>query len=521
MNQFYNLVYGDYLQRTRSYAFLITLAVSLYAAYLFVPAQEANYTTLKIGHYVGVNNSAWSGYVTAMMTSVFLSWIGFYLVNSNIKKDIDTGLGMIIAATPITNFQYLLAKALSNFMVLMTITSIIALMSASVFLIRPGTYAFELQHFIVPFLVITLPTLFVVASLAVFAEVLLYRYTILMNTCYFFLFTALLPAQQYIIPALDVMGIRAVTVGMQNLVGQQFQEYDTVIGMGFHVGKKGNLTYFEFKGLAWTAFLLLTRLLWVSAGFALVYVSGLLFHRFDISSRRKKEKKNGVLDVDEPLDLSLTPSLKDIKLSELPKIKPSFGIGLLIQTELRLLFRRGPKWLWLVNIAGMITLIFTPIHIAHLLVLPILWFLQIMRWSDLATKEKTYRIHYFSFASYKPVSRLFLAQILAGIILAIGLSLPLIIRYVILMQLLPLASIFIGAIFIVVCAVLLGLLSGGKKLFEILFFSLTYCNVNKVPAMDYFGAINTGINYVGLMTALVIVISGLSLIWRRMEISRV
>jgi hypothetical protein len=521
MNQFYKLVYGDYLQRTRSYAFLITLAVSLYAAYLFVPAQEANYTTLKIGHYVGVNNSAWTGYVTAMMTSIFLSWIGFYLVNSNIKKDIDTGLGMIIAATAVTNFRYLLAKALSNFMVLLTMTAIISLMSAMVFLIRQGTYSFEIQHFIVPFLVITLPTLFVVASLAVFGEVVLYRYTILMNICYFFLFTALLPAQKYIIPVLDVMGIKTVTASMQNLVSQQFHEHHTTIGMGFHIGKKGKLTYFEFKGLEWSGLVLMTRLLWISAGFALVYVSTLLFHRFDISPRRKKEKKTRVLNPDQRVDGTLSPSLKDIKLSRLPAIEPSFGIGLLIRTELTLLLRKGPKWLWLVNIAGMITLIFTPIHIAHLLVLPVLWFLQIMRWSDLATKEKTYRIHYFSFASYKPVSRLFLAQILAGILLSVGLSLPLVFRYAILMQLMPLASILIGGIFIVVCAVLLGLLSGGKKLYEILFFSLTYCNVNKVPALDYFGAINTGINYVALMTALVIVITGWSLIWRKMEISRV
>src|SRR5580698_2105983 len=73
MRTFYRIVISDYKQRTRSYAFLITLAISLYFAYSFIPAADANYTTVRIGNYVGVQNAAWIGYVTAMMTSVFLS----------------------------------------------------------------------------------------------------------------------------------------------------------------------------------------------------------------------------------------------------------------------------------------------------------------------------------------------------------------------------------------------------------------------------------------------------------------
>lgn len=520
MNQFFNLVYGDYLQRTRSYGFLITLAVSLYAAYIFVPTQEDNYTTLRIGQYVGVNNSAWTGYVTAMMTSLFLSWIGFYLVNSTVKKDMDTGVGTIIAATSITNFHYLLSKALSNFMVLLTIMGIISLMSATVFLLRPGVYSFEPLHFITPFLVITLPTLFFVSSFAVCAEVILHRYTTFVNICFFILFISLLPAQQNIIPAFDVLGIKTATTGMQDLVSHQFHEQHTKIGMGFYIGSKLNLKTFEFEGLNWTALIILTRLLWMTAGLAIVYVSALLFHRFDISPKRKKEKKAVSALTEEVLTKPASP-LKEIRLTDLPAIKPSFGIGLLIKTELLLLFRKGPKWLWLVNIAGMLALFFVTTDLAHTILLPVLWFLQIMRWSDLATKEKTYRIHYFTFASYQPVSRLFLAQVLAGMILSLGLSTPLLLRYAIAMDIMPVISILLGALFIVSCAVLIGLISGGKKLFEILFFCLTYGNVHKIPAVDYFGGVNTSINYVGIMAGLVIIVAGLSFIWRKMEISRV
>jgi len=107
MKPFLTIIKSDYLQRTRSYAFLITLCASLAIAYTFVPEPNANYSTIRIADHVGYYNSAWFGYVTAIMTSIFLSLIGFYLVNSGIKKDIETRVGQIIAATPISNFKYL------------------------------------------------------------------------------------------------------------------------------------------------------------------------------------------------------------------------------------------------------------------------------------------------------------------------------------------------------------------------------------------------------------------------------
>jgi len=520
MGQFYKLVYGDYMQRTRSYAFLITLAISLYAAYSFVPTQDANYTTLRIGKYLGVNNSAWTGYLTAMMTSIFLSAIGFYLVNSNIKKDVDTGVGMIVATTSITNFRYLLSKAAGNFMVLLSIMIIIGMMSAVVFLIRPGNYSFELMPFITPFLFITTPTLFFISSLAVFAEVVLHRYTIVMNIVFLFLFFSLLPAQQNIPAVLDLMGTKTVITTMETLVRESYHEQNTAFGMGFHVGNKGILKPFTFEGVNWTVFYVITRLLWMGLGLALIYVSSLLFHRFDITESVKKQKKQKPAKVDDSVTVALVKNLKEIRLAALPKIKPAFGIIPLIKTELLMLYRKGPKWMWLLNLGGMIALAFAPLTIAHQIVMPVLWFLQIGRWSDLATKEKTNRIHYFTFASYKPLTRLFSAQLVAGITLSISLAAPLLLRYAIAGEFLPVITLLLGAIFIVLSAVFTGILSGGKKLFEILFFFLTYCNMNKVPVLDYFGALNHGNSYVTLMAVLLIILAAASFLYRKFEISR-
>ncbi|RZK17253.1 MAG: hypothetical protein EOO43_13680, partial [Flavobacterium sp.] len=185
MQYLYMIVKNDYLQRTRSYSFLITLAVTVFMAYSFVPAQDANYTTLSASGYKGVYNSAWVGYVSGIMTTVMLSYYGFVLVNSGIKKDIETEVGLIIATTPISNFKYLLCKQLSNYLVLLTIVAITLVVSIGVFFYRGTGYPFILSNFLLPYLFFAVPALFVVASLAIVGEVFLGKRNILQFIVYF------------------------------------------------------------------------------------------------------------------------------------------------------------------------------------------------------------------------------------------------------------------------------------------------------------------------------------------------
>jgi hypothetical protein len=80
------------------------------------------------------------------------------------------------------------------------------------------------------------------------------------------------------------------------------------------------------------------------------------------------------------------------------------------------------------------------------------------------------------------------SQILAGIILTTGLALPVMLRYTIAGDFYTIFNLINGAIFVVLLAVALGILSGGKKLFEIVFFFITYCIVEKLPVTDYIGS---------------------------------
>jgi hypothetical protein len=98
----YHLARADFFQRTRSYSFLITLGVTLYVAYGFVPPNHSSYATMTISGHRGVYNSAYLGSLMALLISPFLSLAGFYLVKNCIDRDIQTGVGQILATTTLS-----------------------------------------------------------------------------------------------------------------------------------------------------------------------------------------------------------------------------------------------------------------------------------------------------------------------------------------------------------------------------------------------------------------------------------
>lgn len=511
MKYSYNIIKADYLQRTRSYFFLITLAITVYAAYSFVPPTNAAYTTLSVTGYRGAFNSAWVGYISATMTTVMLSLYGFLLVNSGIKKDIDTEVGLIVATTPVTNFGYLLTKLFSNFLVLLTIAGITFAVSMVMFLVRGSGYPFIFANFIIPYILFALPALFLVSGLAVVAEVFLGKRSILQFIIYFFICGAVMAGINIPKPGIpsavfDPFGLSLVTGSIKSQINAEFHENIKQVSFGFIFSKHKAFRTFEWNGVNWTSIFIFSRLLWIAFSLVLVYISSFFFHRFDFNQSVSKKKKAAAYK--ETGKAEIKPILNE---GPLPPIVIDYSILPFIKTELLLLIRKSSKWFWLVSGGVWIAMLFAPLDIAHAYLLPAIWFLQVTRWSELVTKEQTNRLHYFTYSSYKPLQRMLPAQILAGIILAILLALPVIGRYLIAFNFNAIINILCGAIFIVLLAVCLGIVSGGKKLFEIVFFMLTYAATKKIPAIDYIGAtIHT--DHTGYITVLLMLILSLGLI---------
>ncbi|TCP24977.1 hypothetical protein EV195_1047 [Tenacibaculum skagerrakense] len=479
------LIKYSYLQRVRNYNFLITLCASLAVAYTFVPAPDANYSTIRIVDYVGHYNSAWFGYVSAIMSSLFLSLVGFYLINGGIKIDIQTKVGQIIATTKVNNSTYLFSKVISGFLILLTILGIVLIMNIALFHLYNENFPFEIFQFIKPYLIITIPTLFCIAVLAVAFEVFFRKYIILQNIGFFFLFSFLMLSsrtrEDYF--SFDMLGTQIVMNKMENQV-RELTQGDRIkeLSIGYVIGNKNATKKFHFNGMEFPYSFVISRILWVTLGALLIFLITGFFHRFSLNEKsvQKTPKiaiKTGITN-------------KEIYISGLSKLTTNFSILPLLKTELLLLIRKGEKWFWFINTIGMLLLAILPLEIAHQFVLPILWFSQVSRISELTTKEFTNKVHYFAFASFKPLHRLLISQLLASSILLIFLAIPLLARLILVSNFIALSSIILGGIFLVFLAAAFGIITKGKKLFEIVFFMITYININKIPFMDYFGALS-------------------------------
>jgi hypothetical protein len=62
----------------------------------------------------------------SIIAAFFIGWFGFYLVKGSVARDRETGVGQIMATTPLTRPLYTLGKWISNFAVLMLMVVILA-----------------------------------------------------------------------------------------------------------------------------------------------------------------------------------------------------------------------------------------------------------------------------------------------------------------------------------------------------------------------------------------------------------
>jgi hypothetical protein len=94
----WHLVKADFLTRVRRTSFFLTLGFAVLLGY----ETFAGHVVMQLDDYRGIYNSAWVGALMAVVTSSFLTLVGFYIVKGSILRDETTRVGQILAATPMT-----------------------------------------------------------------------------------------------------------------------------------------------------------------------------------------------------------------------------------------------------------------------------------------------------------------------------------------------------------------------------------------------------------------------------------
>lgn len=510
MNTLLRAVKYDFLQRIRSYSFLLVLCATLLITYHFVPAPGASYSTVRFGTITGTYNLVWISYVSAIMTAVFLSLAGSYLVNAGIKKDMDTQIGPIIASTASSNFKYLLLKSSSNFLVLLSILVPVVVMTFCRFYLQPGQESFSLTTFILPFGIICIPALFITAVLAVVFEVVFRKQYTLKNIVYFFFFTFLLMGSNFQKNSnFDLIGTRYLTNHLASQIEAAYPDSATQLSIGFVINDTAAQQAFTFTETSWHGYFIGSRILWMLGSLLLLVICALFFHRFSVKPTSVRT---------EPRPETNKHLLGKMDLSALAIGSVDYTILPLIKTEYLLLLRSAHKWHYVIMFSGFFTSMLAPLYISTQYILPLLWFLQVRKLGSLGSKEFQYNTHLLSFSTYKPLHRLAVAQGIACVLFLLSLAIPVLIRLSIIGQFASVLGIGIGSILISTLAFSLGTLTKNNKLFELLFFGLTYAFLNRVPFADFLNLYTAPYTLTNTWIAMSILFLIISIVVRRKQV---
>ena len=503
LRRLYYLARADFLERVRRHGFLVALVFSVYAAYLFLPPNPSSYATLKLGEYRGVYNSAWIGTAVAMLCTVFISMVGFFVVKNAVERDRRTRVGEILATTPVTRVQYVLAKTFSNFAVLAAMTLVVAVSCIGMQLIRAEDRTIDIVALFAPFLLLTMPFLLITGAFAVFFEVMPVLRGGVGNIAWIILWSFMLASNfegNPRTPHNDPLGVGIALPSMYDAAEASYAEFEpdsARVSMGFNIRTEGKwvLKTYPWEGISWSAQHLGWRFSWVLLGLAVGTVAAIPFDRFDPSRRgaaatngRRQRRRRKDTQVAQASDVIATTPKWDASLTPLSATARGFRFFALVQAEWKLI-TRGSKWWYIPIIGGSVAAFLAPVDAVRSIVLPGLWFWPILKWSTLGTRESRYGTEGILFSSPHPLGRQLTATWLAGVLLAVLAASAVAVRFVIAGEFASLAAWCVGAAFIPSAALALGVWTGSGKAFEALYAFACYAVLQRVPPMDFMGAV--------------------------------
>jgi hypothetical protein len=519
----YHLALADFFERTRRYRFLLTLAAVITMGVLVnngtlavtVSMREAN---LSWSFSRGEFNSAWIGMMTVLVTNLFLGLFGFYLVSDCIQRDVRTGVGQIIATTPVRRAAYLVGKWISNCLVLSVLVLILAA-AAAVMVLLKGEARLDLGALLMPFLAVALPNMALTAALAVVFETVPWLRGAVGNAVYFFLWvfsftaTTMLGEGMPFLP--DPMGYNVFSASLQAGASAAYPN-ETIGGMGVGIND-AQLKVFNWPGLAWTPGIVAGQWSWAVVGLGLILLSAAWFARFDPSQeglQRTRGKPEGAKE-GEPVPPRVKaprivlPNLSPL-VSRLAQANPLLGV---LFAELRMLLN-GRRWWWWLVIAGLnIAILASPLETTRVYLLPVAWLWPLAIWSEMGNRERKNNTSQMVFSSARPVLRQLPAAWLAGVLVTALFGVAGAVVTLSNGDLPALAGWMGAVIFVPTLALALGVFSSGSRVFEVLYVIWWYLGLmEKIPGMDF----TTGAPQVYLLAAAGLLL--LSAYWRGRQV---
>jgi hypothetical protein len=496
----YYVFRSDLLERIRSYAFLLTMSATLLLAVLFVPPVDAHYAVVSISGFRGIYNAAWVGSSVAMSTLSCMLLLGFYLIKNTVERDRRTGVGQILESTSVSKLVYISGKFASNFMVLTLIVLITGAVSIFMVIVRGESSSLQAGALLIPFVVMVLPVIAVVAAVALVFESVHWLSGGLGNILYFFIWARLLDYMssfQWLngyIQMSSLMGFEVFYDSFESVFRHTMPGIDVVIEDGILALDQPLQTY-VWPGLDWNLPLLAGRFIWILVALGLIVAAALLFRGFGhdrerprsvtrFFARRKEEQLvevSGTVLLDQP---------SSWVYSALPPIKQQICMVELVYAELKLMSKIPPWWWTVIAILGIGCCFLLPFDLVRGFAGPLCWVWPILLWSSLGVREKLHGTEQILFSSLSPDRRQLIATWMAGWLVTLFTGIGFGFQMMVYGGLWEGAAWFVGSLFIPTFALGLGLWTGTSKVFEVSYLLFIFVGLlNEVEIFDFMGSI--------------------------------
>lgn len=166
------VAWGEVRQRLREPWFLLLLvALAALATYL-APAAGSPYSTLSVGRSGVYGGSALAGTTSGMDFSVFAGFFCIFALGSGFARDDRTRLSELLRAQPLSTLSLVLGRVLSSWALGATLAVGAMLLLGFTLVFREGG-AFDAVAYTRNFVLLAIPAMFVVASLAVLLDIFL------------------------------------------------------------------------------------------------------------------------------------------------------------------------------------------------------------------------------------------------------------------------------------------------------------------------------------------------------------
>ncbi|MFL6196723.1 MAG: hypothetical protein ACJ75H_21245 [Thermoanaerobaculia bacterium] len=485
----WHLTRADFLERVRRYGFLVTLALAMFLGY----GVSVGKIKLWVDNSRGIYNSAWVGTLMALVCNTFLALAGFYVVKGSVERDRQTGVGQILATTPMSKALYALGKTASNLAVLLAMAGVLAVMAVAAQLIAGESARIDVVELLMPMAVFCVPVLAITAALAVLFETLPGLRGGFGNVVWFFSWVTLLSMGAMGSRAggtWDLFGLGLISESLFKVTAAKFGANGRNFVLG-GITQEGKSRTFLWDGMDWTPGLLLSRLAWLGVAVGVALLAARFFDRFDPSrgwQRKSKARKaaRNVAEAAEPIASAPMPT----HLQPLPAGARRFRFFGLLRAELRLALQ-GQRWWWYAGAGGLLLAGFAaPLDSARAIVLPLSWIWPMLLWSSLGNREARFGTDGLVFAGPRPLLRQLPALWLSGVVLALLTGGAIGLRLALAGDGPGFGAWIVGALFIPTLALALGVWTGGSKAFEAVYLALWYIGpMQRTVPLDFLGAL--------------------------------